>query len=93
VDAVVTLIYYLLLLFLFLLIGRLILEYVFLFARNWRPQGPVVILLELIYSVTDPPLKALRRVIPPLRLGSFSLDLAFFVLFILVNVALSVLPT
>lgn len=91
-DAVFVLIRYVLLLFLFLLIGRLILEYVFLFARNWRPQGPVVVLLELIYSVTDPPLKALRRVIPPLRLGNFSLDLAFFVLFILVNVALSVVP-
>jgi YggT family protein len=70
----------------FLLLARLVFDYVFMFARNWRPSGPVVVLLELIYSVTDPPLKALRRVIPPLRLGSVSLDLGFLVLIIAVQV-------
>jgi YggT family protein len=70
----------------FLLLARLVFDYVFMFARNWRPSGPIVVLLELIYSVTDPPLKALRRVIPPLRLGSVSLDLGFLVLIIAVQV-------
>jgi YggT family protein len=63
-----------------LLLARFVFDYVFLFARNWRPSGPLIVLLELIYSATDPPLKALRRVIPPLRLGSVSLDLGFLVL-------------
>ena len=70
----------------FLLLARLVFDYVFMFARSWRPSGPVVVLLEAIYSVTDPPLKALRRVIPPLRLGSVSFDLGFLVLIIGVQI-------
>jgi YggT family protein len=34
-------------------------------------------------------LKLLRRFIPPLRLGGISLDLAFLVLFIIVNILIS----
>ena len=81
---------YALLVFLLLLIFRLVMEYVFMFARQYRPAGAVAIALELAYSATDPPLKALRRVIPPLRVGNVSLDLGFMVLFagtyILMNV-------
>ena len=45
--------------------------------------------LEIVYSVTDPPLRALRKIIPPLRLGSsgIALDLAFIVLILLVGLA------
>ena len=43
---------------------------------------------EVIYTITDPPLKALRRVIPPLRLGSITLDLSFLVLVVLVQIAI-----
>lgn len=70
-----------LLVFLILLFVRLIFEYVFLLARSFRPQGPLVVLLEAVYTVTDPPLKALRRVLPPLRIGQVSLDLGFLVVF------------
>ena len=76
----------LLLVFMLLLIFRLVMEYVFLLARSYRPAGPVAVVLELAYSVTDPPLKALRRFIPPLRLGSISLDLGFIVLFLVVTI-------
>jgi YggT family protein len=69
-----------------ILIARLVIDYVFMFAREWRPRGIVLVLVEGIYTLTDPPLKALRRVIPPLRIGTISLDLAFLVLFILVQV-------
>jgi YggT family protein len=79
-----------LLVFLLLLIFRLIMEYVFMFARSFRPEGAIAIALELCYSVTDPPLKALRRVIPPLRVGRVSLDLSFIVLFFLVQILRSV---
>jgi YggT family protein len=65
-----------------LLLLRLVMDYVMMFARNFRPTGIVAAGLELAYTVTDPPLRALRRVIPPLRLGQFSLDLSFIVLFI-----------
>ncbi|HWC35773.1 MAG TPA: YggT family protein [Mycobacteriales bacterium] len=64
-----------------LLFVRLVMDYVMMFARSYRPTGLVAAALELAYSATDPPLKALRRVIPPLRLGRVSLDLSFMVLF------------
>lgn len=87
---VAAVLYYLLTVFLILLFLRLIFEYVFLFARSFKPSGALAMALELIYSATDPPLKALRKVLPPLRLGGVSLDLAFLVLFILVSILRSV---
>jgi YggT family protein len=75
-----------LLVFLLFLFFRLVMEYVFLLARSYRPAGFVAVALELAYSVTDPPLKALRRVLPPLRIGQISIDLGFIVLFIVVQI-------
>jgi YggT family protein len=74
-----------------LLILRLIIDYVMMFARNFRPTGLVAAALELAYTVTDPPLRALRRIIPPLRLGNFSVDLSFIVLFISAYVLIDVI--
>lgn len=75
------------------LIGRLIFDFVQIFARSWQPSGPLLILAEAIYSVTDPPLRFLRRFIPPLKLGGVQFDLAFLILIIgvqiLINVALA----
>ncbi|MFK5633812.1 MULTISPECIES: YggT family protein [unclassified Ornithinimicrobium] len=76
-------------LYLVVLIGRLVFDWVQVFARDWRPQGPVLVLANGVYTLTDPPLKALRRVIPPLRIGSIALDLAFIILFVLVSLAQS----
>lgn len=89
-SPVAAIVYYPLFVFLLLLVARLVMEYVFLFARSYEPKGAVVIVLELIYSVTDPPLKFLRRFIPPLRLGGVSLDLSFLVLFVIVTIGLQV---
>jgi YggT family protein len=76
--------------FLVVLLFRLVMSYVFQFARSWRPGKAMVVLLEATYTVTDPPLKLLRRVIPPLRLGGVALDLSFFVLMIIVYILISV---
>lgn len=62
------------------LIARLVFDFVQLFARSWQPRGPLLLIAEFVYTITDPPLRALRKVIPPLRLGGVSLDLAFLVL-------------
>ena len=77
--------------FIALLFVRFIIDWVMVFARSWRPSGLVAAVLELAYSATDPPLRALRRVIPPLRLGSFALDIAFILLFIACYVLIDVL--
>lgn len=87
-----TVLIYLLYAFLLLLIARLILDYIQLFARSWRPNGVVLVLAEATYTVTDPPLKLLRRFIPPLRLGRIALDLSFMVLFIVVWVMIRIVP-
>jgi len=73
-------------LFLAALICRLVLDWIQVLAREWHPHGPVLIFAEAIYSVTDPPLKFLRRLIPPLSLGSVRLDMAFLVLLVMVYV-------
>lgn len=78
-------------LYFILLIGRLILDYIQMFARSWRPHGPVLVLAEIIYTATDPPLRALRKIIPPLRIGSITLDLSFIVLLILIQVMIGIL--
>ena len=76
----------LLLVFLLLLFARLVVDWVMVLARSWRPHGLVAAGLEVIYATTDPPLKALRRVIPPLNLGSIRLDLGFYILLIDVTI-------
>lgn len=62
------------------LLVRLVFDYITMFARDWRPRGAVLVLAEALYSLTDPPLKAIRRVIPPLRLGGIAIDFGFLVL-------------
>lgn len=83
-NIVVTVLTGLLYVFLLFLIGRLILEVLQSFARSWRPTGVVLVLAEATYTVTDPPLKLLRRFIPPVRLGNVALDLSFTVLILVV---------
>ena len=61
---------------------RFIVDWVQVFARSWEPHGVLLVLLEIVYSITDPPIKALRRVIPPLRLGSVALDLSFLIVLV-----------
>ena len=71
-----------------ILLARLILEWVLNFSRRWQPKGGSAATLEVVWSVTDPPIRALRRVIPPLRVGTVSVDLAFLVLLAIVFVLL-----
>jgi len=81
---------YALTIYLVLLVGRMIFGWVQVFAREWRPKGIVLVIAEAIYTVTDPPLKFLRRFIPPLRIGMVAMDLSFMVLFIVVLILLEV---
>jgi YggT family protein len=76
--------------YLIILIGRLVFDFVQIFARDWRPSGPILILVEGIYTVTEPPLKVIRRVVPPVRIGQVSLDLGFLILLIGIQILIGV---
>lgn len=66
-----------LVLYILVLLGRVVLEYIPLFNREWRPRGAMLVVAEVVFTLTDPPLKFFRRFIPPLRLGAVAIDLAF----------------
>ena len=72
------------------LIGRLVLDWIQVFARQWRPRGVILVVAEAIYTLTDPPLRAIRKVIKPVRIGGVALDLAFLVLIIVVSLLLRI---
>ena len=69
---------------------RFITDWVQVFARRWEPSGPILVFLELAYTVTDPPINALRRIIKPIRIGNFALDLSFILVMIAAYVLLFV---
>ena len=82
--------YYALLLFFLLMWGRFVLDLAQSFSRGWRPRGPVLVLAEIAYTVTDPPIKAVRRVLPPVRLGSVALDFGWSVIMLAVVILMGV---
>lgn len=82
-GAVIELILYL---YLILLLGRLVVETMQYFARGWVPRGLTLIALEGIFTATDPPIRLVRRVLPPLRLGPVVLDVGFLVVLLTVFV-------
>ena len=70
--------------FLALLFIRLVVDWVQVFARSWVPHGPILVVLEVIYSITDPPILFVRRFVPPLRIGSVALDTSFLIVLVVV---------
>lgn len=67
-------------LYMLVLLVRVVIDWVQMFARDWRPTGVVLVVANLVYELTDPPLRRLRRMIPALRLGGMGIDLSFLVL-------------
>jgi len=90
VQALKVVLTYVLTIYLVVLIGRMIFQWIQVFAREWRPSGFLLVVAESIFTVTDPPLRFLRRFIPPLRLGMVAMDLSFMVLFIVILILLEV---
>lgn len=69
---------------------RFVMDWVQVFSRSWRPRGPVLVLAEASYSLTDKPLRTVRRVIPPLRLGGAAIDLGWSLLMIATLILMSI---
>jgi len=71
--------------------ARIVFDLLQMFARSWRPRGPILIVAEVIYSLTDPPLRVLRKVIPQVRLGGVALDFSFLILLIVLQILIGIL--
>jgi YggT family protein len=84
---------YVLLAFFLMLVARFVLSLIVMFAPQWHPKGPLLLLFELIYSVTDPFLRPLRRILPPIGAGGIRVDLSMLMLFVLVSLAMSINST
>jgi YggT family protein len=90
VSVVASIVHLVLLLYIFVLFARLILDYIPMFNREWRPKGFGLVLAEAVFTVTDPPIRFFRRIIPPLRIGTLSLDFGFALTMIIVLVLMNI---
>lgn len=77
-------------LYMIVLLARLVLDYIPMFNRGWRPKGVGLVLAEAVFTLTDPPIRFFRRVIPPLRIGTIALDFGWTLTMILVIILLTV---
>jgi YggT family protein len=89
---IVTVIHWAILACLAVLTVRMVLSVVPLLVRQWEPKGAVLVIAEFVYTVTDPPLRFLRRFIPTPRLGDVAVDVPFLVLYFTLWLALRWLP-
>ncbi|WP_205474620.1 YggT family protein [Nocardioides sp. SYSU D00038] len=92
-SAVASVVWICLWVFIGLLWVRFVVDWVQVFARSWSPSGVLLVLLEVVYSITDPPIKALRRVIPPLRLGAVAIDLSFILVMVAAYILLNIVSS
>jgi YggT family protein len=90
ISVVATLVYIALLIFWLFMLARLVLDLVRLIARSWRPKGFGLVLAEAVFAVTDPPIKLVRRVIPPIRFGNVALDLAWTIVALAVLILMTI---
>ncbi len=84
-SALLEVLAFLITLYMVALMARVVLDLVQAFSRSWRPAGAVLVIANVVYTLTDPPVRAFRRLIPPLRLGAVALDLGFLLLFLLLS--------
>lgn len=79
-DIVLGILYLVSHLLVMVVLARFVLEMVSSWSRNWRPQGVMLVFASVVYAITDPVFKPLRRLIPPLRMGGIALDLSAIIL-------------
>lgn len=77
-------------LYMLVLIVRLVLEYIPLFVRGWRPKGAGLVAAEVVFTITDPPIRFFRRLVPPMRMGTISLDFGFALTMIVVLILMTI---
>ena len=90
VAVIASIVHLVLLLYILVLFARLILDYIPMFNREWRPKGFGLVVAEAVYTVTDPPIRFFRRIIPPLRIGQLSLDFGFALTLLVVLILMNI---
>jgi YggT family protein len=93
VSLLAQVVYFALLLFFFAMWARLILDLARSFVPRWRPTGVLLIIAEMVFTITDPPIRAVRRVIPPLRLGQVAIDFGWIIVMIAVRILMSLVQS
>ncbi|MCU1514644.1 MAG: hypothetical protein JWO10_1734 [Microbacteriaceae bacterium] len=86
VSVLATVAYYLLLVYFFVMWARFILDLARTFLRDWRPRGFGLVVAEIIFALTDPPIRFVRRVVKPIRVGGMALDFAWSIVMLVVVV-------
>ena len=90
VSIVATIVYIALTIFFVMMWARFVLDLARTFARQWRPRGFGLVAAEAVFTVTDPPVKLVRRVVPPLRIGGASLDFSWSIVMLATIILISV---
>jgi YggT family protein len=90
---VLIVLYWVLIAFFLALVARFVLSLIVMFAPQWHPKGPLLLLFEVVYSITDPFLRPLRRILPPIGAGGIRIDLSMLMLFVLTSLAMSINST
>ncbi|WP_323741589.1 YggT family protein [Curtobacterium sp. VKM Ac-2865] len=89
-SSIFTILYFLLLLYFFVMWGRFAFDMVQAFNRSWRPRGGMLVVANAVYSLTDPPIRTVRRALPPLRMGAVALDFGWSIVMLVVIILMSV---
>ena len=89
-SVLASIVHLMLLVYILVLFARLILDYIPMFNREWRPKGFGLVAAEAVYTVTDPPIRFFRRIIPPLRIGQLSLDFGFALTLLVVLILMNI---
>ncbi len=76
--------HYIFLLYFFVLWGRFVLDLARNFSRDWRPTGIGLVLSEFVFSLTDPPIRLVRRFVPSIRIGGAAIDFAWSIVMLFV---------
>jgi YggT family protein len=89
-SLIATIVYVLLLIYSFIMWGRLALDVARTFLPRWRPAGAGLVIAEFVFSATDPPIKAVRKLVPPIRIGGIALDLAWSIVMLAIIILIYV---
>jgi YggT family protein len=70
---------------------RLVVDWIRTLRPGFRPRGGVLVVAEAAYLVTDPPIRAVRRIVPSIRIGDARLDFSWSIVMLVCLVLIWVL--